>query len=170
MGFFGHHKDDQEAKDKQQYEEAQRRLEEARQHQQERQVQPQPSPSSSPKTPDTFGLNLGQPGSLGGQQPVGGTEIPPAGGTALGAGAGAGTSLTGNGTHDGSRDGVTHGDFQLYTVKQGDTLTGIAHHFFGRASAFQEILEANRATLKDADHIRAGQVLRIPRRGQGQLA
>jgi nucleoid-associated protein YgaU len=49
-------------------------------------------------------------------------------------------------------------------VKSGDTLTGIAHHFLGKASAFEEIMKANQGTISDPDKIRAGQVIRIPKR------
>ena len=49
MGIFGHQQDDTERNAKQQYEEAQRKLEEARREQQQRQqaLQPQPSTPSA---------------------------------------------------------------------------------------------------------------------------
>jgi nucleoid-associated protein YgaU len=186
MGIFGHHGDDeQEAQDKQRYEDAQRRLAEARRDASAQHPPAQQQPPSSPRAAQgvtspvtsaatapavpasgTLGMHVGLPGPTGGQQPLGGTETPPAGGTALGARAGAGMSLS----DGGARGEPSRGDYQTYTVKKGDTLTGIAHHFYGRASASREILDANRGVLKDADHIREGQVLRIPRRGSGQLA
>ena len=51
---------------------------------------------------------------------------------------------------------------RTYTVKPGDTLSAIAQQFYGKASAYTKIFEANRDKLQDADHIRAGQELVIP--------
>ena len=53
----------------------------------------------------------------------------------------------------------------MYTVKSGDTLSKIAQQFYGSASKYQAIFEANRPMLKDPDHIYPGQVLRIPQAG-----
>ena len=52
---------------------------------------------------------------------------------------------------------------QTYTVQSGDTLSKISQHFYGRASDYQRIFEANRDQLRDPDKIQPGQVLRIPR-------
>ena len=49
-----------------------------------------------------------------------------------------------------------------YTVQSGDTLTKIAKHYYGDASKFNRIFEANRNILSDADKIQVGQVLTIP--------
>lgn len=49
-----------------------------------------------------------------------------------------------------------------YTVKAGDTLSGIANQFYGNASLYNKIFEANRDKLSDANHIRPGQELVIP--------
>lgn len=49
-----------------------------------------------------------------------------------------------------------------YTVQSGDTLSHIAKAHYGRASQWSRIFEANRDQLDDADHIRPGQVLKIP--------
>lgn len=49
-----------------------------------------------------------------------------------------------------------------YTVAKGDTLSHIAKHFYGKASRWREIFEANRDTLDDPDRIFPGQVLKIP--------
>lgn len=57
----------------------------------------------------------------------------------------------------GSDDGT-----QWYVVKAGDTLSKIAREQYGDAALYPKIFEANRDTLKDADHIRVGQKLRIP--------
>ncbi|HMB44053.1 MAG TPA: LysM peptidoglycan-binding domain-containing protein [Luteimonas sp.] len=51
---------------------------------------------------------------------------------------------------------------QTYTVVKGDTLSAIAKHHYGKASAWHAIFEANRDVLKDPDHIYPGQVLKLP--------
>jgi len=52
--------------------------------------------------------------------------------------------------------------FAQYTVVGGDTLAGIATKFYGDASKWQIIFEANRNQIQDPNRIFAGQVLRIP--------
>ena len=54
------------------------------------------------------------------------------------------------------------GGGQQYTVKSGDTLSKIAKEFYGDASKYNQIFEANKNILKDPDHIKPGQVLAIP--------
>jgi nucleoid-associated protein YgaU len=49
-----------------------------------------------------------------------------------------------------------------YTVKAGDTLSKIAHQFYGNPQEYKKIFEANRDKLKDPDKIQVGQVLTIP--------
>ncbi|HKI04596.1 MAG TPA: peptidoglycan-binding protein LysM [Thermoanaerobaculia bacterium] len=51
---------------------------------------------------------------------------------------------------------------QFYDVKPGDTLSKIAKQFYGDANKYNQIFEANRPMLKDADEIYPGQKLRIP--------
>jgi nucleoid-associated protein YgaU len=51
---------------------------------------------------------------------------------------------------------------QTYVVQKGDTLSKIAKQFYGDASLYPQIFEANRDVLKDPDKIRPGQKLRIP--------
>lgn len=51
---------------------------------------------------------------------------------------------------------------KMYTVKSGDTLSGIAQEFYGDGSRYNDIFEANRPMLKDPNMIYPGQVLRIP--------
>ena len=51
---------------------------------------------------------------------------------------------------------------RTYTVKSGDTLSGIAKDQLGSASAYTKIFEANRDQLSDPDKIKPGQVLKIP--------
>jgi nucleoid-associated protein YgaU len=50
----------------------------------------------------------------------------------------------------------------FYTVKKGDTLSAIAQHTLGKASAYQAIFEANKPMLSHPDKIYPGQMLRIP--------
>lgn len=54
--------------------------------------------------------------------------------------------------------------YGLYTVKAGDTLGKLAAHFLGAAKEHHRIFELNRDQLHDPDHIRVGQVLKIPNR------
>ena len=49
-----------------------------------------------------------------------------------------------------------------YTVKAGDTLSKISREFYGDASQYMTIFEANRNVLKDPDKISPGQELVIP--------
>ena len=51
---------------------------------------------------------------------------------------------------------------QHYTVEKGDTLSHIARQFYGKASRWHAIFDANRDQLDDPDRIRPGQVLVIP--------
>jgi len=51
---------------------------------------------------------------------------------------------------------------RFYTVKSGDTLGRIAQEFYGSASKYPVIFEANRPMLSDPDKIFPGQALRIP--------
>jgi LysM repeat protein len=49
-----------------------------------------------------------------------------------------------------------------YTVKPGDTLSGIAQREYGNAADWQQLFAANRGTVSDPDLIYPGQVLEIP--------
>ena len=51
---------------------------------------------------------------------------------------------------------------QSYTVVKGDTLSHIAKHFYGKASHWHAIYDANRDQLDEPDKIFPGQVLKIP--------
>ena len=51
---------------------------------------------------------------------------------------------------------------QWHEVKSGETLSKIAQHYYGDASLYPKIFEANKDVLKDPDKIRVGQKLRIP--------
>jgi|SRR3954452_11412821 len=52
--------------------------------------------------------------------------------------------------------------FQQYTVEPGDTLSAIAQQFYGDATLYPRIFEANRNQLNNPNLIFPGQVLRIP--------
>jgi nucleoid-associated protein YgaU len=54
------------------------------------------------------------------------------------------------------------GGGQTYTVKAGDSLSKIAQKFYGDASAYTKIFNANRDKLSDPDKIFPGQDLVIP--------
>lgn len=49
-----------------------------------------------------------------------------------------------------------------YTVRSGDTLSGIAKREYGDAAQWKRIFEANRDTIDDPDLIHPGQQLKIP--------
>jgi nucleoid-associated protein YgaU len=51
---------------------------------------------------------------------------------------------------------------QTYTVAAGDSLSKIAKHFYGNASEYMKIYEANRDKLNDPNAIKVGQQLVIP--------
>jgi len=51
---------------------------------------------------------------------------------------------------------------KTYTVKAGDTLSGIAKEHLGSAGAYMRIFEMNKDQLSDPDKIKPGQVLRLP--------
>jgi nucleoid-associated protein YgaU len=54
-----------------------------------------------------------------------------------------------------------HG-FAQYTVAGGDSLSSIAAKYYGDATKWPVIYEANRSQIQDPDRISVGQVLRIP--------
>jgi nucleoid-associated protein YgaU len=51
---------------------------------------------------------------------------------------------------------------RTYTVQPGDSLSKISKQFYGNASMYTKIFEANKDKLDDPDKIRAGMDLRIP--------
>ena len=51
---------------------------------------------------------------------------------------------------------------QTYVVQSGDTLSKIAEKYYGDASLYTKIFQANRDVLSDPNKIRPGQKLRIP--------
>jgi nucleoid-associated protein YgaU len=51
---------------------------------------------------------------------------------------------------------------RYYTIQSGDTLSKIAQQFYGSATKYPKIFEANREVIKDPDLIFPGQKIRIP--------
>src|SRR4026209_1200291 len=64
-----------------------------------------------------------------------------------------GGPTAGNGSRDAGK---------TYTVKAGDTLSGIAKEHLGSANAYMKIFELNKDQLTDPDKIKPGQVLHLP--------
>ncbi len=50
----------------------------------------------------------------------------------------------------------------LYRVGTGDTLSGIAQRYLGRARRWEQLLEMNRDVLKDGNSLKVGAMLRLP--------
>ena len=53
--------------------------------------------------------------------------------------------------------------YTTYTVKKGDTLGDISSKVYGTSKRWKPIYEANKDILKDPNHLKPGQVLRIPK-------
>lgn len=51
---------------------------------------------------------------------------------------------------------------EIYEIVRGDTLGGIAKRYYGNASRYMTIFEANREIISDPDKIYPGQKIRIP--------
>jgi len=51
---------------------------------------------------------------------------------------------------------------EIYEIVSGDTLGAIAKRFYGKASAYMRIFEANRDVIDDPNKIYPGQKIRIP--------
>lgn len=51
---------------------------------------------------------------------------------------------------------------ETYTVKSGDSLSKIAKHFYGDASKWHRIYDANKDKIKNPDLIHPGQEFTIP--------
>lgn len=64
---------------------------------------------------------------------------------------------------------VPPAEFEEYTVKYGDTLSGIAQRFLGSQSRYQEIYEANRDRMSSPDRLDVGKPLRIPKSASTRL-
>ena len=52
--------------------------------------------------------------------------------------------------------------FEFYEIVSGDTLSKIAKRYYGKASDYMRIFEANREIIEDPDRIFPGQKIRIP--------
>jgi nucleoid-associated protein YgaU len=52
---------------------------------------------------------------------------------------------------------------EFYEIKKGDTLGKIAKQFYGNASKYMKIFEANRDIIDNPDRIYPGQKIRIPK-------
>jgi nucleoid-associated protein YgaU len=63
----------------------------------------------------------------------------------------------------GGGEGAAGAPVGTYTVKAGDTLSKIAKEKLGDASRYPSIFEANRDQLDSPDHIKPGQVLKLPK-------
>jgi len=59
--------------------------------------------------------------------------------------------------------GAAADEVQIYEVKPGDTLSGLAQKFYGKASLYPKIFEANKDILTNPDLIKVGQKLKIPK-------
>lgn len=55
------------------------------------------------------------------------------------------------------------GQDRLHDVAAGDTLSAMAKKYYGDASQYRRIFEANRDQLSDPDKIQVGQKLKVPR-------
>jgi nucleoid-associated protein YgaU len=51
---------------------------------------------------------------------------------------------------------------RTHKVLKGENLTGIAQQYYGKASLYMKVFEANRDQLNDPDKVREGMVLKIP--------
>lgn len=70
--------------------------------------------------------------------------------------------VTGRPAAGGGAPTVAPSAAKTYTVKAGDTLSGIAKEHLGSAGAYMKIFELNKDQLTDPDKIKAGQVLHLP--------
>lgn len=52
---------------------------------------------------------------------------------------------------------------QIHVVAAGDTLSGLAKKYYGKAGLYMKIFEANRDVLNNPDLIKIGQKLKIPK-------
>jgi nucleoid-associated protein YgaU len=59
---------------------------------------------------------------------------------------------------------------RIYVVQRGDSLSKIAKQFYGDASEWRRIYEANRDLIKDPNLIQPGWKLTIPEEQQGGVA
>lgn len=118
--------------------------------------------NQNPNDPNNLTLKGSKPGS--GKPDFSGTSI---GSSTRQGGAGGGTAdfsnvTIGSSTHQG---GASTGQTS-YTVKSGDTLSGIAKQHLGDGNKWRAIYDANRQVIgDDPDLIKPGQQLVIPAAG-----
>ncbi len=62
----------------------------------------------------------------------------------------------------GAGGGSTAAGGKSYMVQAGDSLSKIAQHYYGNASQYMKIFNANKNVLSDPDKIKAGMTLVIP--------
>ena len=62
----------------------------------------------------------------------------------------------------GNQEGSPVSEIRTYTVRRGDTLSGIALKTYGRASEWQKIYEANRVQIPNKNVLSPGTVLKLP--------
>jgi hypothetical protein len=66
-------------------------------------------------------------------------------------------------SHTAGRDTAHRYTAHLYTVQAGDTLSGIAQRFYGRADDWHGLYAANQPKISDPSLIYVGEELRLPR-------
>ena len=66
------------------------------------------------------------------------------------------------GSSSGSVSGASNTSYPLFVVREGDTLSAIAQRMLGSAGLFPLIQRLNEELIKDADHIEAGWVIKLP--------
>lgn len=62
----------------------------------------------------------------------------------------------------GQSDTAGSGAERSHKVAKGETLSHISQHYYGKASEYMKIFNANKDQLNDPDKIREGMTLRIP--------
>ena len=60
------------------------------------------------------------------------------------------------------QSGAAAAEHRMHDVVSGDTLSALSKKYYGDASKYHRIFEANRDQLNDPDKIRVGQKLKIP--------
>lgn len=55
------------------------------------------------------------------------------------------------------------GDFEEYTVRFGDTLSGISERVLGSQNRFREIYDINKDRISNPDRLQVGKAIRVPR-------
>ncbi len=66
------------------------------------------------------------------------------------------------GTHQHAEETPAAPKEEYYVIKKGDTLSHIAQRYYGKASRWKDLFEANREVILDPDKIFPGQKIRVP--------